>query len=197
MADPLRAHEPEPSPPHADSGHGAAPDDLTLGELVQRAREHAEAEAAVADVMRRENEKTAKLEAIEHRKHHTPPVKAALLAALLLFNLYLWCGNPAWLVDRRPSGLSVDYYESSWKIAVYLQRQRIEEYRREKGHVPATAQQAGQPVRGVQYTPIRDTDYELAAGRGPQQIFYSSTDSLSVLMGQTLLRMGLIAGGVR
>jgi hypothetical protein len=178
-------------------GHDDVEGDLTMAELVQRARERAEAEAAVGAVMRREDEKAAKREALEHRKQHTPPIKGLLLLSLVFFNLYLWLGNPNWLTYNQPSGLSVDYYQSSWEVAVYLQRQRIEEYRQAKGHIPATANQAGPPVHGVQYTPLAQKNYELLAGNGAKKVVYHSTDSLSVLMGRTLFQMGLIAGGVR
>jgi hypothetical protein len=197
MSDPLRAEPPEASPTPDVPEHAEAPSDLTLAELVQRAREQAEAEAAVDAVMRREDEKAAKREALEHRKHHAPPVKVGLLLSLVLFNGYLWMADPEWLRFKQPEAPSIDYYQGSWKIAVYLQRQRIEEYRHAKGIVPATAQQAGQPVAGVKYTPIEQKDYQLTAGSGSQAIVYHSTDSLSVLMGRTLLQMGLVAGGLR
>jgi hypothetical protein len=197
MSAPLRATGPDASPPSAVPGHEDVAGDLTMAELVQRAREHAEAEAAVGAVMRREDEKAAKRDALEHRKHHTPPLKAMLLLALVFFNLYVWLGNPSWLTYNQPSGLSIDYYQSSWELAVYLQRQRIEEYRQLKGHIPTTAQQAGPTVRGVQYTPIEQKAYQLTAGNGVKQFVYHSTDSLSVVMGRALFQMGLVAGGVR
>jgi hypothetical protein len=197
MSAPQRAPGPEASSPSTMPGHDDVEGDLTMAELVQRARERAEVEAAVGAVMRREDEKAAKRDALENRKHHTPRVKSWLLLALVIFNLYIWLGKPGWLTYNQPSGLSIDYYQSSWEVAVYLQRQRIEEYRQTKGHIPATAQQAGPPVHGVQYTPIAQKNYELIAGNGAKKFVYNSTDSLSVLMGRTLFQMGLIAGGVR
>ena len=188
----VQAPPPSPAPERADPAGST-----TASELAMRAREQAEAEAAVGDVMRREDEKAAKREAREHQVHRPPPLKGLLLLTLLLLNLYVWLGNPEWLRFRQPELPSIDYYEASWKMAVYLQRQRIEEYRHEKGHIPASAQQAGQPVTGVRYTPIEQKDYQLAAGAGEKQVVYHSTDSLSVVMGHTLLQMGLIAGGLR
>jgi hypothetical protein len=193
MSEPLRAPLPGAASPATDSGGGSA----TPDELLQRAREQAEAEAAVGDVMRREDEKAAMREALEKPRPSAPPLRALLLLTLLLFNGYVWFGNPEWLKFREPQLPAPSYYASSWKIAVFLQRQRIEEYRHAKGHLPASAQQAGQPVTGVKYTPIEQRDYRLAAGTGDKQVVYSSTDSLSVLMGRTLVQMGLIAGGMR
>lgn len=197
MSAPQRAPEPDASLPSTVPAHDDAAADLTLAELVQRAREHAEAEAAVGAVMRREDEKAAKRDALENRKQHTPPLKGILLVSLVCFNLYAWLGNPGWLTYNQPSGLSIDYYQSSWELAVYLQRQRIEEFRQLKGRLPVTAQQAGPTVHGVQYTPIAQKTYELTAGDGAKKIVYHSTDSLSALMSRSLFQMGLIAGGVR
>lgn len=161
MSAPQRAPEPEAPPPSTMPGHDDVEGDLTMAELVQRARERAEAEADVGAVMRRKHEQAAKREALEHRKHHAPPIKGLLLLARVCFNLYIWLGNPGWLTYNQPSGLSIDYSQSSWEVAVYLQRQRIEEYRQAKGHIPATAQQAGPTVHGVHYTPIEQKNYEL------------------------------------
>jgi len=197
MSDPLRAHAPGPPDPSAAAPEPPEERDISLAELTQRARERAEAEAAVDAVMRREEEKEATRVSVENRRRHAPPVKLGLLAALLAFNAYLWLGNPDWLRYQEPEAPSFDYYQGSWKIAVYLQRQRIEEYRQEKGHIPATAQQAGPPVHGVQYTPVQMKDYQLAAGDGARKFVYDSKDSLSVLMGRTLMHMGLISGGPR
>ena len=195
MTEPQRARTPGP-PPSAVPRHDG-PGDSTQDDLALRAREQAEAEAAVGAVMRREDEKSAKREALEHHPRRPFPYKAMLLATLLCFNGYVWFGHPAWLDFREPQLPAPSYYASSWKIAVFLQRQRIEEYRHVQGHLPATAQQAGQPVAGVKYLPLEEKKYELAAGAGEKQFVYRSTDSLSVLMGRTLLQMGLVAGGVR
>jgi hypothetical protein len=195
MNEPLRSPRSGASSPA--SRPGDAPGNGTHSELLQRAREQAEAEAAVHDVMRRETEKAAKRVALEQPRPSAPPLRALLLTTLLLFNGYVWFGHPAWLKFREPEMPAPSYYASSWKIAVFLQRQRIEEYRHRKGHIPASAQQAGQPVTGVQYTPIQQQDYKLAAGTGQKQVVYLSSDSLSVLMGRTLFQMGLVAGGMR
>ena len=193
----MRAATPGASSPGHVPGRDDAQGDATQSELLQRAREQAEAEAAVGDVMRRESEKAARRVALEQPRRSAPPLKALLLLTLLLFNGYIWAGRPEWLKFREPELPQPSYYASSWKIAVFLQRQRIEEYRHRKGILPATAQQAGQPVTGVRYTPIEQKEYKLAAGSGDKQVVFVSTDSLSVLMGRTLLEMGLIAGGVR
>ena len=209
MSEPLRAHEPEDAAPHAShpgeelptgaAGDAASsdPDDLTIEELRVRAREAAEAEYLVGAVMQREEEKAARRARQENRVRHTSPVRRLMLLALVVFNAYIWMSTPTWLEYRTPKTPPLSYYEGSWKIAVYMQRQRVEEFRREKGRLPAAAKQAGVPVKGVKYTPLQKDVYELRAGNYVKQIVYRSTDSLSVFFGRSLIQMGLIVGGAR
>jgi hypothetical protein len=78
-----------------------------------------------------------------------------------------------------------------------MQRQRVEEFRRERGTLPLVARQAGTPVKGVAYRTLTKDVYELRAGNYVKQIVYRSTDSLSVFLGRSLITMGLIVGGAR
>jgi hypothetical protein len=166
--------------------------------LRARASEQAEAEAAVEAVMRREVVKAEKLAAAEgHRRRKPIPVPVLLLLVLLALNTYLWAGNPGWLTWQEPPAPSIDFYGASYKIAVYLQRQRIEEYRQTRKRLPVVAKQAGLPVHGVSYTPLPNNRYRLAAGRGAQRVVYTSTDSLAVFLGRTLIQQGLLSKGVR
>lgn len=175
-----------------------APDGFETLDQRQRALERAEAEAAVTAVLQREEQKAARLAARERSRHRAaPPLRLWLLFALLLFNAYAWLGRPKWLEFNTPPPPTYDYYVNGWKVAVYLQRNRIEEYRTTTGHVPASVQQAGPPVHGVAYTPRTATTYELEAGNGPKRVVYSSTDSVAMLVGRTLLQATLATGGAR
>lgn len=227
MSEPLRAQDPQDAEPaessmastppasHESSGPRAFPtedellaeiagaieptiiDDISVEELRQRALEAAEAENAVAAVMQREEEKAVTRAKQETRKHRASPVRTLMAAALVLFNVYLWMGSPQWLEYRTPATPPVSYYESSYKIAVYMQRQRVEEFRRERGRLPQVAKQAGAPVKGVKYTPLTKDVYELRAGNIVKHVRYVSTDSIAVFLGRTFIQMGLIAGGAR
>jgi hypothetical protein len=166
-------------------------------EQAQRARDQAEAEDAVLAVMLREHEKAAKILALARPRRKNPPLKVFLLLTLIAFNLYAWLGNPQWLRYNAPQSLSVDYYQASWKVAVYLERQRIEEYRRTRGHLPATAQHAGPVVKGVQYKPLDAKAYQLTAGEGLRRFVYYSGDSLTALVNRALLQVNRFGGGLR
>ncbi len=173
------------------------PGDLTVEELRQRAREAAEAEYAVAAVMEREEQKAVARAKQESHRKHASPVRRLMLAALMLFNAYLWMASPQWLEYRTPPVPPVSYYEASYKVAIYMQRQRVEEFRAQKGRLPIAAKQAGVPVKGVDYRPLDRNVYELRAGNIVKKIRYVSTDSIGVFLGRTLVQMGLVATGGR
>jgi hypothetical protein len=168
MSEPLRAHEPEEHDPSEHLGGVQAAGQLSL------------------------------VEPIERPAQRRGPLPLVLMGALLLANLYLWLGNPSWLTLPEPPAPSIEYSAGSWKIAVWLQRQRIEEYRRVNGELPVAASQAGPTVHGVRYTPIDGARaYRLVAGEGPRTVVYRSTDPPTVLMDRTLAQAGLVAGRVR
>jgi hypothetical protein len=180
------------------AGRSAPDDDPASTELTLRAREQAEAEAAVAAVMQREDAKAAAIEAKARANvRRPPPLKQLLLLSLMAFNLYAWIGNPEWLRVHVPEVPEPSYYASSWKIAVFLQRQRIEEYRSRKGMLPATAAQAGPPVKGVHYTPMQSLSYELLAGEGQSRFVFHSNDTLNASVARAFLQVALITGGAR
>jgi hypothetical protein len=163
-----------------------------------RAREQAEAEAAVAAVMQREEAKAAAIEArtlSSGRK--PPPLKLYLLLSLIAFNLYAWLGNPEWLRVRVPEMPAPSYYANSWKVAVLLQRQRIEDYRKRNGVLPASTSQAGPPVHGVHYTPMQSLTYELLAGEGESRFVFHSRDSLDASVARAFLQVALATGVAR
>lgn len=188
-ARPARPSRPRPAP---------VPVRADGDEVARHRAERAEAEAAVHAVMQREEVKARRLEAVERpRVRRSPRLRAALLAGLLLFNGYLWFGNPQWLTWHEPPAESIDYYQNSYKMAVYLQRQRIEEYRRGAHRLPQTASQAGPPVRGVRYEPVTEDRYLLSAGRGSRAVTFASTDSIAAFMGRTLIELGMRVGGFR
>jgi hypothetical protein len=204
MSKPERAHDADETGPAASgsvrrfaSPPGRDSDDITANQLMQRAREQAEALAAVTEVMQREEVKATVLAEKLAPKQRRLPLKPMLLASLIAFNLYAWFGNPTWLRFREPEVPKASYYANSWEVAVHLQRERIEEYRRARGLLPLRAEQAGPPVPGVIYKPTTAVTYLLLSGEGPERFVYRSSDTLAVALGRAFLQAGLLTGGAR
>jgi hypothetical protein len=190
MSLPERAVPAEPGPP------AVAPRPAE----VARERARREAEAAVLELMASEADKAERRADAERRRlgRRPAPLRAALLLALLAGNAYLWFGKPSWLTFKGPPAPPLEFYADSWRTAVYLQGQRIDEYRRAKGRAPERASEAGRPVRGVEYARLGDREYQLAAGRGEQRVvFHSASDTLAAMVGRSMMRLGLYTAGVR
>jgi hypothetical protein len=185
---------PEPAP---DDGHEAPRDTIAIEALQARARERAEAEAAVGEVMTNVAKKAAQVVEQQQRRHAKPkPLKLILLGSMVLLNLYLWLGNPEWLRFKEPAAPALEYYQDSWKMAAYLQAQRIEEYRKEEAKLPAKVDQVRHPVHGVDYVKLDDQRYQLAAGVGRNRVIYDSNQPINEWVGRSIIRLGLLTNGV-
>lgn len=181
------------TPARADRAAGRA---HGMAELEARAVERAEAEAAVGAVMTRVAEKAAKAEAQAVRGLSRPkPLKLILLASLAVLNLILWLTDPQWLHFKEPQAPAMQYYQDSWKMAAYLQAQRIEEYRKEKQQLPAKADDVHFPVHGVDYLRVTQDQYQLAAGVGNGRVVYDSRIPLSEWLGRSIIRLGMLTNG--
>lgn len=192
MSESLRNPEPE-------EAFGAATESAAAveGPLDQQARECAEAEAAVNAVMSCVAEKAAIAQGHGPGGHaKRKPLKSILLASLILFNLYVWIGNPPWLRFQEPAGLPLEYYQDSWKMASYLQVQRVQEYLKEQQKLPQRVEEVRRPVQGVEYKRVSEQEYQVSAGAGKSRVVYDSNQPLTEWVGRSLIRLGLLTNGV-
>ncbi len=165
--------------------------------LRARTREQAEAEAAVGAVMTHVAVKAAQVVKQQERAKARPkPIKAVVLLALIGLNLYLWLGDPKWLHFNPPPPPTYQYYQDGWKMAAYMQAQRVEEFRKTKAKLPTSVEQVRDPVRGVAYRRVSDQHYQLTAGEGPARVVYDSHEPLKAWVGLSLVRLGLVTQGV-
>lgn len=170
------------------------PDDDALRE---RAREQAEAEAAVGAVMTDVAQKAAQVVVQRKRAAQRPrPLKLLLLCALSAFNLYIWLADPEWLHFKAPPTPTYQYYQDGWKMAAYMQAQRVEEFRRAEAKLPQRVEETRNPVHGVEYRRLSDQHFEVAAGKGSERVVYDSHQPLHVWVGKSLARIGLLTNGV-
>ncbi len=152
-----------------------------------------EAEAAVRDVLvdvARRREAVARAEARQGPKR-VPPTQALLLVALLALQAYVWFARPAWLMLPSSPPPSYRYYVDGYRMAVALERDRIETFRANHGQLPLTAQQAGRPVPGVSYAPQDSLAYVLSAGDAHARVQWSSRDSLDRSLAESVGRLHL------
>lgn len=166
-------------------------------ELREREREHAEAEAAVAAVMGHVAQKAARAERqAVHASARPRPLKPLLLLGLAALNLYLWLGDPQWLRFKGPPMPTYQYYQDGYRMAAYIQAQRVEDFRRRAGRLPQRVEEVRNPVRGVSYTRVSPTQYQVTAGRGQARVVYDSGQPIGLFVGRSLARLGLLTSGV-
>jgi len=88
----------------------------------------------------------------------SPRGQAILAAVLSVFSLYLWIGQPAWMMpapEPAPSPAEVDQGRS---LGLELQAGVIEDHRRATGSLPASLDEVGRVMPGI--------DYQLTPGGG-------------------------------
>lgn len=96
--------------------------------------------------------------AAEDRRRHPPkphgtPVRQLVVAGIAATILaWLWLVRPAVVFGPDvPPPLSAEAAEARARVALYLERSRIEDYRRSHGRLPASLADAGPVEVGVRY----------------------------------------------
>ncbi len=144
------------------------------------------------------NERAAALEAVlQHatlkadmvRHQSLPPERIAFgyLALFLSVSLafWIWFFPPGW-AQRNPVPIpSVAEEETSLRLVMFLQAQRIEAFRSENGHLPQSLEEAGPPLPGVEYTPLAGQTYYLRGEGGQAYLGYFSSQPIDTFLGDS------------
>lgn len=102
------------------------------------------------------------------------------------FTIYSYAARPAWIWGPQidPSQVAATH-DADMRFAMFLLAQRIFEYRREFGTVPATLADIGDRVDSVQYVPLTDTSFSLRYESAHPIILYS-TESMDAFLRNAL-----------
>jgi len=139
-----------------------------------------EAADAVAAVLKHaaEHDKAARE---KPKKKKQPKWMLPLGVNLAVFAVYLLIAPPAWRgwVTVNPiEGPTPQIRRDGLRTAMYLQAQRIEQYRIDHGALPETLADAGSPIPGVEYHRQGKT-YQLVGTSGQAALVYDSSESLA------------------
>ena len=130
------------------------------------------------------------------RRRRTEPTttwrRVIALVVLTVTALYLWIASPAWLAPPPPPPVPVERIEAGLRLAVYLQAQRVRDFRAERGRLPAVLEEAGEPLAGLRYERIDARTYRIRAFAPGGSMLYVSTDSLPAFVGDADRRLGLV-----
>ena len=102
---------------------------------------------------------------------------------------WIWIGRPAWLFDDTPERAeSAEVSEARLRFALYLERNRVDQFRRRTGRLPATLEEAGSVEEGITYLPRGRDSFAVEGSRGGTTLLLTSAmDSDSFLGGSRTL----------
>lgn len=110
----------------------------------------------------------------------------ALTLFFFFFTLYSYSARPAWIWGAQVDPVEMTAtHDADMRFAMFLLAQRIFEYRRQFGTVPATLADVGDRVDSVTYVPLTDTSFSLRY-EAPRPIIYYSTESADAFLGNAL-----------
>ncbi|MGH7670127.1 MAG: hypothetical protein ACRENQ_11610 [Gemmatimonadaceae bacterium] len=110
----------------------------------------------------------------------------AVTLLLFAFTIYSYAARPAWIWGPAVDSTQVlATHDADMRFAMFLLAQRIFEYRREFGAVPATLADVGDRIDSVQYVPLSDTSFSLRYESRRPIILYS-TESMNAFLGNAV-----------
>jgi hypothetical protein len=115
--------------------------------------------------------------------------KMVVLFSLLGLTLYLAVQPPAFLLPAPVTLPTPAERAASIRFAMYVQAQQVEHFRATQGRLPATLNEVGNPVPGVEYRVLDNNTYQLAS-TADTALRLTSTDSLRQFLGSSLQLLG-------
>lgn len=85
-----------------------------------------------------------------------------VLTLAVIIATYVWFLPPAWVRGTPPPPAATAAEESSaLRLTMYVQAQRIEQFRIDHGRIPYNLGEAGPAFSGMEYIRLTDTNYRL------------------------------------
>lgn len=140
-----------------------------------------ESTAALAAFMRDEARKVdAGHRAEEELRLQSSGRRHGILTLSLVIAVYVWFFPPAWVQGNPPPPVPTAAQEASaLRMTMYVQAQRIEQFRLDNGRIPYNLGEAGQAFDGMEYIRLTDSNYRLH-GRSEQAMLSLSSGGQSL-----------------
>ncbi|HKJ01270.1 MAG TPA: hypothetical protein VJ997_02410 [Longimicrobiales bacterium] len=134
-----------------------------------------EAADAVAAVLKHAAERKKAAE-LRPRPKRQPKWMLPVGINLAVLAVYLLIAPPRWVTVNPIEPPDLASQETSLKVAMYFQAQRIESYRMKNGVAPVNLSDAGSAVPEIDYIRRGDNEYQLVATVGDSAVVYDSTE---------------------
>ncbi len=105
------------------------------------------------------------------------------LALAAVGNVYLWVGQPAWLVGERAAPMTPEREEGILRFQMYVQAQRIEAFRTQHGRLPQTLEETGEPFPGMSYRVTGPGSWELLGVSDRARLVLLSSQPIEEFLG--------------
>ena len=143
-----------------------------------------ERDSALAAVLRHQTEQ-AEVEALARkvrvRRQGYGLWHVALIIATAM-SLWIWRWPPDVVRITPPSPPAMEEEESTLRLVMYLQAQKIEQYLVDTGRLPLTLGDAGPVFRGMEYVRLTNRDYRIVGRTRRWTLRYSSADPIDVFV---------------
>ncbi len=144
-----------------------------------------ERDSVLAAVLRYETEKAEVAahaqEVLERRQGFG--LRHLALGIAMATALWIWIWPPVVLRITPPGPPAVEEEESTLRLVMYFQAQKIEQYRVDTGSVPLVLDDAGPAFRGMEYIRLTNRDYRILGRTRRVTLSYSSVEPLDVFVG--------------
>lgn len=139
-----------------------------------RISEEHERARALAEVLRDQEERMESLRLAEERRGRRARWRRGVVAVCWVTVAYVWLGSPSWLRVEAPPQPTILEEARSLRLNVFLQSQRIEAYRQDRGRLPYVLEEAGPPFPGMEYRRKDNRFYELRGASDRVRLRYES-----------------------
>lgn len=164
-------------------------DDLPTrpGDFTSEVSDESERVRAVSEFLRDQDERQKKEIKAEARRRRLKKARRVAVGATWIGIAYIWVGTPGWLTIDPPPVPTVAEESNALRFNLYLQAQRVEAYRAERGRLPYVLDEAGPRFRGMEYRRRDNRQYQIIGRSDRVELQYYSRESPLVFVGEAAL----------
>lgn len=169
--------DPSADPPDARE------DEVPPNDLRKEMSEEQDRARALAAVLRDQAERAESARLADALRRRRTRIRRGVLAVAWVGMAYIWIGSPSWLKVAPPPQPTLKDEARALRVDMFLQSQKIEAYRKERGRLPYVLREAGPPFPDMHYHRTDNRFYELLGQSDRVRLEYDSKNSPLAFVG--------------